>query len=61
MCCEIEPLVDGCRRGTLGTMKRVKVRPGATVPVNDEMLARARDALAAFGVQEQRMRPAMSS
>ena len=31
------------------------MRPSATVPVNDQMLACARDALAAFGVQEQQL------
>ena len=32
-------------------MKHVTIRPGKTVPVSDEVLARARNALKTFGIE----------
>jgi hypothetical protein len=36
-------------------MKRITVRPGKSVVVSDEALARARSALAAFGVRGEQL------
>ena len=36
-------------------MKQVTISPGVTVPVSDEALARARNALKTFGITEKQL------
>ena len=37
-------------------MKQVTISPGVTVPVSDEALERARNALKTFGITEEQLR-----